>query len=136
MKKQLIKLDKYEQQIILACKGWSEYSKKEDRLKAVKIVLSQYYELNEDDLMPYAMYDCLLHLFSKVYNGNVNQLIRFMLGMFQEKWTGKHVQEITKIHIVQNLISELSNIPVLNESGEKLFELEPGYGILNKGLED
>ncbi|HEY5587724.1 MAG TPA: hypothetical protein VIK86_02075 [Candidatus Paceibacterota bacterium] len=129
----MIELDKYEQQIILACKNWG---KQESRYKAVRIVISQYYAIPEEELELYTIYGCLLDLFVKVKQ-NPNALQYFMENIFKDFTNGGYKREIDKEHIIRNLISSISESPVLDNKGNKLFkELEPDYEILNKGMED
>lgn len=131
----MIKLNKYEQQIILACKGWSDWSEKEGRFKAVKVVISQYYALDIDDMGVYTMYHCLLELFLKITKDRILMIQDFLENIFKCEWSGGYKNEIDMEHIVRNLISRISNTMVKDNNGNDLFEeLEPDYEILNKGI--
>lgn len=135
----MIELDKYEQQIILACKGWSKWSEKEDRLKATRVVLSQYYGLEEEYLVrsPDGTYQYLLELFLKIKENNIFYIKRFIEGLFKDYWHGGEKKEISKEHVIKNLISEIGLISIKDSNGNDLFvELEPNYEILNYGFKE
>lgn len=133
----MIELDKYEQQIILASKSWGEWAKREGRYKAVRVVVSQYYGISEDELPIYTMYHCLLELFLKVKQNNINSLQYFMVELFRDLTEGGEKEFINKEFVVKNLISCISNIPVRTRDGEDIFnELETDYEILNKGINE
>jgi hypothetical protein len=130
----MITLDKYEQQIILACKYWGEWAIREDRLKAVKVVMCQYYGLEEYHLRDYAIFERLYEILEK---SNPLIIKRMIFNMFQDSWTGEWKKQIDMNHMIRKVISELSCMSVLDENNNPIFEqLEPDYSILNKGLDD
>jgi hypothetical protein len=131
----MITLDKYEQQVILACKSWGKWAKQSNRFKAVQVVVSQYYAIPLDELPMITMYHCLLELFIKINKNRESLLKNFLWEIFKEDWTGKYKEEIDMEHIVRKLISRLSETPVQDDEGNKYFEeIEPDYKILNKGI--
>lgn len=134
----MIKLDKYEQQVILACKNWGKWGK-EDRFKAVKVVVAQYYALDLDDTPLYSMYHCLLNLFIKINKDRELLLQDFLLDIFHQDWCGGYVDKIDMEHLVRKLIIQISNEPARDISIKNgnvvrnyFEELEPDYEILDK----
>jgi hypothetical protein len=133
----MIELDKYEQNIILACKSWGEWAKREDRYKAVRIVIGQYYAIAEEELGLYTIYNCLLELFVKIKQNRNNALQNFMENIFKDYTNGGYKREIDMLHIIKNLISSISEMAVKDYEGNDLFnELEVDEEILNKGIEE
>lgn len=133
----MIELDSYEQQIILACKGWGKWSEKEDRYKAVKVVIAQYYGFDLENLEIRTIYHCMTELFFKINQNNIWYYQRFIEKLFQDNWTGIYHEQINRIHIIKNIISEISLISVLDENKQSMFnQLEPDYEILNKGIKE
>jgi hypothetical protein len=133
----MITLDKYEQQVILACKSWGKWAKKDGRFKAVQIVVSQYYAIPLDKLRIYTMYHCLLELFIKINKDKELLLYDFLINIFKADWSGGYKNEIDMEHLVRKLISNISEMPVQDDKGNKYFEeIEEDYEILNKWFEE
>lgn len=130
----MIELDKYEQQVILACKSWGEWNKREGRYKAVRVVISQLYGFDEEELEIDTMYHCLLELYLKVQKYCFN-LQYFLENIFKDIPHGGCKKEIDMEHIVRNLISILSEMQVQKDN-EVYVELNKDYEILNYGYKE
>ena len=105
----MIKLDKYEQQLIFACKSWGEWAKKEDRLKAVKIVVGQYYGFELENLESYTVYYCLLNLYLKINEDRINKFFvsTLMEKIFIDRETGNYINEANIDNIINTFISNI-----------------------------
>jgi hypothetical protein len=113
-----------------------DWAEKEGRFKAVQIVVSQYYALDLEEMGIYTMYHCLLELFLRINKDRILVIEDFLENIFKDGTYGGYKNLIDMEHIVRNLISRISNMPVKDSLGNDLFnELEPDYSILNKGLD-
>jgi hypothetical protein len=127
----MITLDKYEQQVILACKNWGEWAKI-DRIEAIKVILGDLWGLDIKQIRITGIYNYMLKLCIKIIgNERILNYIFNADNMFQDSWTGERLEKIDLVHLIKKFISELSLINI-----SEFEELEPDYEILNKGFKE
>lgn len=121
----IIKLDKHEQQIVLACK-YHGVTKNCNRIDIIKNVISEWYSLNLVHINDEVLYKVLWSLAYKL-KCNIEYIIE---NLFQDSWTGERKQFINREHIIKKLISEISVLKVIDENGNKLIELSERKAFL------
>ena len=121
--------NKYEQQIILICKGHygSEYKESkintDDRIELIKNIIAQYCGLQLKYIDYNVIYRWLLKLVQK-YSVKY-EIDNFLENMF--KWN----RTITIEDAINSLISILSGILVLDKNNNELIKLVKDDNILN-----
>lgn len=112
------KYDKYEQQIILATKGWGKWTKNNPMIVAIKMILAQRNAINFSDVSDSHVFEVLFDIINK----HDQNLIKCILMKY-------HQQDLTsnKAETLINLfIRMISTLPV---------DLQPDFNILNGGYE-
>lgn len=89
----------------MACK-YHVITEGKDRIDTIKDLCSRHYAIDEVD--DYTVYNTITDLFVKIFSNDVNKLAIFLKDMFRSSWTGEYKNEINKIHVLQNIISEIS----------------------------
>lgn len=118
MKKETIKLNKYYQQIILACKGWNEvYSTK----NTIERILSQYLGVDRKYIDQCHVYKYLTDI---VKGTNPKALDRLYCYLFRD------CDSISANQMINRLIGILGSLQVI-ENGVELIELEYNEEIMN-----
>ena len=113
-----IKLNKYYQQIILACKGWNEvYSKR----NTIERILSQYLVVDRKYIDQGHVYKCLTDI---VKETNPKALDRLYCYLFRD------CDSISANQMINRLIGILSSLKVA-EGDSELIELEYNEEIMN-----
>lgn len=113
-----IKLNKYYQQIILACKGWSKIQSVRNTIERI---LSQYLGISRKHINQRHVYYCLIEIVKEV---QPNELERLYENLFRDR------DSISVNEMINRLISILGNVRVI-ENHIKLIELEYNEKIMN-----
>lgn len=118
MSKETIKLNKYYQQIILACKGWNEvYSTR----NTIERILSQYLGVDRKYIDQGHVYKYLTDI---VKETNPKALDRLYCYLFRD------CDSISANQMINRLIGILGNLQVI-ENGVELIELKYDEEIMN-----
>lgn len=105
MQEHKIELNYFEQQLVLACKYHGTIENK-NRIDVIKDICRRQYTIDEVD--EHTIYSAITDLFVKIFSNDANKLKICLKDMFRSSWTGEYKKEISKLHVLQNMISEIA----------------------------
>lgn len=113
----MIELNKYEQQIVLACKGWSN---QDDTTETIRNILAQQFGLKVAYIDHERIYKCLYKLAKTLDNKSLEKVIYNLFECY----------EINVDDVIDSLIGIIASVQV-KDGDKELLKLEYDEEIMN-----